>query len=164
MSNLTSSVKFDVLRGWPDGSAIADALPVKSGDVVKEGQLVELFNYNSGTLQVKKAATAVPLLGTDSVAPGIQVHLRMVIQGNDQFDGSFTKKAVVLRGAFTVKTEKFIAGSYSPGDLLTWSVAANTEGYLTKATGVAATQTQIVGVVEEYDSVNGTIIAALNLV
>lgn len=152
MSNLTTSVKFDVLRGWPHGSAVEDSFPVKSGVTLYEGQIVNFDSTSSGTSPVLNVPASV---GT-AAAP--LAGLRMVITGNDQFDGKFAKKAVVLRGEFTVKTEKFVAGSYKPGDALSYSIAAGTPGYLT-----AASTNQVVGVVEEYDSTAGTLTVAMTL-
>jgi hypothetical protein len=141
MSNLNTSVKFDVLRGWPWGGAIEESFVPNGTTVFKEGQLVAL--NSSGNLVV---APAVPV--TSGASPAQPVQLRMVIQGNDQFDGSFVGKCVTLRGAFTIKTEKYTGTQPAKGAYVSWDTTAGSEGFLKTA---GATE-QWVGQVEETET------------
>lgn len=151
MSNLAS--KFDVLRGWPAGSALDESIAVDSGVTLTEGTLA-VIDSATGNLALP---TAVSVQG----AAAGPTKFRMVIQGNDQFDGKFVGKAVTLRGAFTVATDKFVAGSYTPGQLLTVHVAVDaSQGWLCARTG---TNEQVVGEVESYDSVNGVLVVSMAL-
>jgi hypothetical protein len=151
MSNLSSSVLFDVVRGWPHGGAVDESFPVATGVTVKEGELVILDSTGAVT-----HAASVPT-EADPAAP---LKLYLVIQGNDQWDAQFVGKVVVLRGDVTIETEKFVAGAYTPGELVTISVAAGSEGYIAQRT---VANEQIVGVVEAYDSTAGKLTVALSL-
>lgn len=160
MSNLSSSVKFDVLRGWPNGSAVAESYAVTATKTVKEGQFVQI----AGTANAPTVAVQAAVLVT--------AKSQCVIQGNDQFDGSFTRKCVALRGTFTIKTEKFVPTSqtgvtaYVPGTPLTVVGGTGTyAGCLCSATNVtgAAVNTDlstgaIVGYVDSYDATNGVMV------
>jgi hypothetical protein len=170
MSNLSTAVKFDVLRGWPNGGAIEDSWIVASGKTVAEGQFVVLGgSANAPTVDVGAANLVT--------SPAV----RLVIQGNGkatESDGYFTGKASTLRGKVTIKTEKFVptsvtgVTSYIPGTPLT--VAGGTSiyaGFLVSKSVVSGfpsasqdfTTGTLVGYVEEYDAGNGTLIVALDL-
>lgn len=149
MSNLSSSVKFDVIRGWPHGSAVDESVAPAPGVEVQEGQLVTL------------GATGAALVSSVPTEGGTaRTMFRMVIQGNDQSDADFVGKVVVLRGDLTVETEKFVAGAYAVGDYVTASAGVGTEGYITVRTGA---NEQIVGQVEAYDATAGVLTVALKL-
>lgn len=149
MSNLAS--KFDVLRGWPNSSAVDESFPVDTGVTLIEG-LVVVLDSSTGSLELPTSVAA------QGAAAG-PTKFRMVIQGNDQFDAAFVGKVVTLRGSFTVATDKFVSGSYTPGQLLTVSVAVDAnQGYLTARTG---SNEQVVGEVEAYDSVNGVLTVSM---
>ena len=153
MSNLNSP--FDVVRGWPHGGAVDEAFPVDTALTVPltEGQLVVLVDNGGVTSVTHPPAPAAEGSATPT-------RLRMVIQGNDQSDGKFTGKVVTLRGEFTVKTDKFVAGAYTVGELVTWSSNVNEEGFITKRT---VANEEVVGEVLEYDSVNGVLTVAMSL-
>lgn len=151
MSNLSSSVLFDVVRGWPNGSAVEESFPPETGRTLREGQLVVLeadgqVDDRGWTLQTEGGAT-----------PN---RFRMVIQGNDQSDANFVGKVTTLRGNFTVETEKVVGTGYAPGDKVTVSSGTGTEGYLVEVTGA---NEQIVGEVEAWDAATGKLTAALSL-
>jgi hypothetical protein len=173
MSNLTYSVatgkysvNFDVLRGWPNGGAIEDSFVVASGKTVTEGQFVVL----GGTAAAPTVDVGAAVLVTSPA-------LRVVIQGNDQFDAKFVGKASTLRGKVTIKTEKFVPTSvagvtaYVPGVPLTVIGGAGIyTGFLCSRSNVtgAGVATDVstgtlVGYVEEYDSNAGTLIVALDV-
>lgn len=163
MSNLTItapggftfSCKFDILRGWPFGGAIEESFQVKTGDTLKEGQLAE---FDGTTGKLKLMATSSDTTLNNQAELGINRAV-LVIQGNDQYDAKFVGKVVTLRGPVTIKTEKY-TGAVNAGDYLTWDTSSNYEGYL--KTAVVA-DSIVVGRCLESDSVNGYIVAALNL-
>lgn len=153
MSNLTSTVLFDVVRGWPGGSAVEGNFAPASGVTLYEGLLVELGSGNTVNVPAAVATEG----GTDID------RFWMVIQGNDQSDANFVGKVTCLRGDFTVETEKFVGaiGTYSVGDKVTVDVAGADAGYITARTGA---NEQIVGHVEAVDTTNGKLTVALNLI
>lgn len=104
--------KFDVVRGWPNGSAYdrtfelvqdgADA-PLK----IRQGTVV--------TVNANGAATPATVLLVASAFP-----LWMVIEGNDESDsyaGDYLDKTVAIKGAFEVllSSTMYEAGAYAPG-------------------------------------------------
>lgn len=148
MSNLNN--KFDILRGWPSGAAVDETFTVNTGVTVVEGLLVSLNSSDNLILP-----TAVLAQGA-AAGPS---KFRMVISGNDQFDGVFTGKAVALRGTFTVQTDQFVAASYTPGQLLTVHVAVDADqGKLCART---VSNEQVVGEVESYDATNGILVVSM---
>lgn len=149
MSNLTSTVLFDVVRGWPNGGAIEESYPPETGRTITEGRLCEL----EADGQVDWATTAVATEG--GTAP---IQYRMCIQGNDQSDANFVGKVTTLRGDFTVETEK-VVGTFTVGNYVTVSVAADTEGYIVERAGTE----QILGQVEAWDGTAGKLTVALSL-
>lgn len=151
MSNLTETVKFDVVRGWPFGGAIEDSYGVTASETLKEGRIVTL------------ASTGL-LTGTLAAPPDLTVAIPaqvfMVIQGNDQYDGKFVRKAVVLRGNFTVKTEKYVSTNLVVGSPLTWDETdGDGEGYLI----LAAAKEQVIGYVESIDATAGVLTANMSI-
>lgn len=150
MANLSSSVLFDVTRGWPHGGAIDESFPVATGVTVKEGQLAKL--NAAGELEL------VTTIAAEGAATPDKLYL--VIQGNDQTDAQFVGKAVTLRGDLTIETEKFEPAAYAVGDLVTASVGAGTEGYIAPRT---VANEQVVGQVQAYDSVAGKLTVALSI-
>jgi hypothetical protein len=112
MSNLTSA--FDVLRGWPNGSALSWDFKQKDAvtpDIV-EGTVVAVED-ESGVPVVDRWESAL-LTGNNLDHPWI------VVQGADQYDGEFTGKltCVKLRTGVIVK----VATALTPtvGDIV-WS-------------------------------------------
>lgn len=153
MSNLTSTVKFDVLRGWPWGGAIEESFVPASGKTYSEGVLVSIDSSGNAA----DVPSAVQPWGAGTGQP---VMLRMVIQGNDQFDGSFVGKAVTLRGEFTVKTEKYTGTIPAKGAYVTWDPSTSGKVGWLKTAGATD---QWVGQVEDSDSTNGFIVVAMSL-
>lgn len=152
MSNLSSG--FDILRGWPNGAAVDDNYVVSTGVTLTEGLLAV---YDSGVTSAL-SLTLPTAVAAQGAATG-PTKFRMVIQGNDQFDASFVGQITTLRGAFTVQTQAFVSGSYTPGELLTVSVAVDSnQGKLKARTGA---NEQVVGEVESYDSVNGLLVVSM---
>lgn len=165
MSNLNRNVVFDVRRGWRDGGAIEDNLPpsIEAGEpvILREGEIVE--RQSDGTVD-HPSDTATERSETPP-------KLHMVLQGNDQWDAAFVGKVTVLRGLFTIRTEKFVepsteVGTYEPGTLLTYSTDTGTEGFLRPQSGATGSKEFVVGEVVDYSDEggdHGILVAALNL-
>lgn len=89
MSNLTSA--FDILRGWPNGSALSWDFAQKAAvtpDIV-EGTVVAVED-DSGNPVVDRHASGL-LIGDNPDHPW------MVVQGTDQYDGEFTGKLTCVK-------------------------------------------------------------------
>jgi len=83
MSNLNS--KFDVLRGWPNGSALTYEFKEKNAI----SDLVE------GTVVAVEDEAGVPVV--DRHQSALIDHPWMVLQGTDQYDGDFTGMTTCVR-------------------------------------------------------------------
>lgn len=95
-----------------------------------------------GTIVVMDAnGEAVPADNDNALtdAPSL---LFIVVDGNIDYDGSFTNKLTCIHGGLEVVTEAFAADTYAPGDKLTCSNAGDA-GKLRKA----ASGEQIYGIV-----------------
>jgi hypothetical protein len=114
MSNLSTAILFDVTRGWPHGGGLAEEfVPDPNGpDTLLEGHLVDQTGNGIALATETNVATSI-------VPPN---GLYMVIQGNDQSDAQSSGRITVLRGNFSVRTEKVDAAS----DLVTVPAPAGT--------------------------------------
>lgn len=84
MSNLSST--FDILRGWPDGSALWYEFPQKAAVTpnITEGTIVAVEPGSPANKPCVDRYTSV------ATASGNLDHPWLVIQGCDQYDGQFT--------------------------------------------------------------------------
>lgn len=148
MSILTS--KFDVLRGYPNGSALTWPFPIHvDGGVavtLPAGTVVDMLSegQTDGSMDV---ATS-PDLSTD---PTIETWI--VVEGNDDFSGQFVGKcACVKLGSGVIwETDQYEAGTYAPGTAV--KAASG------KVDEWAATKDQIIGyVIENRISTKGTLV------
>lgn len=117
---------FDVLRGWPKEGAIDDVFPVHVTssvfDSLPSGTVVT--QQSDGTM----AAATSPGSGADAISTWV------VVEGNDDFSGTFLEKVNCLRSNCVLKLDpsNYAAGAYTPGTLMSFSagkfkVAATTE-------------------------------------
>lgn len=141
MSNLNKDVRFNVLRGWPEGGAIELNLPASDGVTLREGEFVVIEDDSD---EPKFKHPPYQSITDAGVAEGStnRPRLYVVLQGNDQWDAKFVGKVTALRGLLTIETEKVVApGSLSPGDPLTVEEVADapsdsdTPGYLKARSG-----------------------------
>lgn len=134
---------FDVLRGWPREGAIDETFPahVTAGtpDALPAGTVVTIQSDGS------MAAATTPNLSTTDPLP-----VWVVVEGNDDFSGTFLEKVVCLRMNAELKLDpaNFSAGSYNPGTLLSFS-GGKFE--------VAATNNQVIGEVISNNTADGTL-------
>lgn len=103
--------KFDVLRGWP-----------------KEGALDESFlaaaNIVSGTVvKVSTDGLTVVAATTADMTSGNPIPTWVVVEGTDDYSGTFVGKVVALRANAMLRLDpaNMAAGSYTPGALLSFS-------------------------------------------
>jgi len=144
--------KFDVVRGWPHGSAydrtferVQDgaAAPLK----VRQGTFV--------TLNAAGAATPVTVLTAPTAFP-----VWCVIEGNDPSDsyaGDYLNKVVAIKGAYELllSSSMYVAGAYAPGVQVSFLA-----GKVKVADG---TNVGVSGYVTAYDSAAGELRVAFNL-
>lgn len=112
MSNLNSA--FDILRGWPNGSALAWDFTQKDGvaDIV-EGTIVAVEDDGAGHPVVDRWES--DLLIADNPD-----HPWIVVQGGDQFDGEFTGKLTCVKARTGAVIKVATALTPAVGDLV-WS-------------------------------------------
>jgi len=144
--------KFDVVHGWPNGSAydrtferVQDgaAAPLK----VRQGTFV--------TLNAAGAATPVTILLVGAAFP-----VWCVIEGNDPSDsysGDYLNKVVAIKGSYEVllSSSMFVAGAYTPGSQVSFLA-----GKVKLADG---SNVGVSGYVTAYDSAAGELRVAFNL-
>jgi hypothetical protein len=153
MSNLSTAVVFDVLRGWPNGAAIAEnfspeAAALVPGAELLEGQIVE---HNGVAAPNDGLQLPVGNVAAAGVAPTLGLY--MVIQGNDQSDAQMSGQITVLRGEFTVRTLKVeqAVQALTVGQPVSYNANGNID-----VAGVSL----VIGYVEEvWDATTGVVVA-----
>lgn len=116
--------KFDILRGWPNGSAVQEDLIIPSTpnlDTHKfmQGQWVSLKDANDGSMSCVET-----LAGTASSA--IQ-SCYLIIEGRDDYSSQFANRVTcLLGGGYMVRLpQKGVDSSGAEYDILSLSVANN---------------------------------------
>lgn len=141
--------KFDVKRGYPNGSAVHWDFTVKSTggtyEAIAGGKIV--------TVQAASGLPVVTLATTPNTSIADEIDVYLVIEGNDDFSGTFVQKVSVLRfgSGFIFTTADYAAGSYAIGTKVSFSAGQ---------IKVKATNEQIIGSVIEVDATNSTITIA----
>lgn len=147
MSNLSSN--FDIIRGWPNGSALYWEFKQKSGVTpnITEGTVVAA---EAGTIPGKPVADRYVSAATSS---GNLDNPWIVIQGRDQYDGQFTGTltCIKLRTGLIFK----VACALSPFPAVGDAVWATTGGVITNVDPGASALS--FGKVTQIDPVNGWI-------
>ncbi len=116
MSVLAS--KFDVTRGYPHGALEEDF------DVKKSGSTYE--SIPGGHLVVAEAdASGVPVVSagtTPNTSTADLAQVWLVVEGNDDFSGSYVKKVHCCKvgSGLTWETDQYAAGTYVVGTPLTF--------------------------------------------
>lgn len=117
MAILTS--KFDIHRGYPNGSALAEPFKAKTNAGVPVslpgGTLVTQENQSGVT--VMDAATTPDITSVDP----IQVWL--VMEGNDDYSGEYVGGGQACRvgSGLIWSTDQYTAGTYTPGTAVSFS-------------------------------------------
>lgn len=138
--------KFDVLRGWPKEGAIDESFGIHQTTPGTDDSLPRGTVITIGSDGLAVAATTPNRSTTNAVATWV------VVEGNDDFSGQFTRKVVALRSnaMFELDPSNFNAGVYTPGTKLTFSAGKWQP---------AATNNQIIGeVLQDKTATTGTVV------
>lgn len=146
---LLNSTKFDVLRGWPHGSAIDQCFAPK----VSGGSPVSL---PAGTVVAVQSDGTVDKASTPNVTTTDPVQVWVVFEGNDDFSAKFVGKVNCLQGELMLRLDpaNFVAGTWTPGKPVSFNAGQFR---------LAAANDQIVGqVVEDDTATDGTVVITFN--
>jgi hypothetical protein len=148
MSILNS--KFDILRGYPNGSALVWPFAIKK----VAGTPVALPAGTLVTQELSGAETVVDLATTPDVSSADPIEVWLVVEGNDDFSGEFVKKCATAKpgSGLIWETDAFAAGSYTPGTPVSFNAGQ---------IKVKAANEQIVGyVLEDRTATKGTVVVS----
>lgn len=135
-------------------AALAQVLSVTGGETFNANGTPVAGSIPAGTIVTMDHTTGFAVVGTTPDISAANKELPfVVIDGNMDFSGSFVQKLTVLQGGFTMETDQYDAGAYTPGLPLTWGVGA--AGKVSLMTN-RVTQ-QLLGFVFAYDAVNGVL-------
>lgn len=136
--------KFDILRGWPKEGALDETFPVYSPAGVP-------VSLPAGTVIYRRSDGTVDKADTPNRTAANGVATWVVIEGNDDYSGSFTNKVVALRAnaVFKLDPANFTAAALPAGAKLTMQTGVWT---------LAVANDQIIGeVLVDDQAVDGTI-------
>jgi len=119
MSILTS--KFDILRGYPNGSALTWPFIIK-----KVGSPLAPAAIPAGSLvtqELQNGQTVVNLATTPNLSVADPIDVWLVVEGNDDYSGQYVEKVAAAKPGTGViwETDQFAAGSYTPGTPVSFS-------------------------------------------
>jgi len=140
--------KFDILRGYPNGSALCWPFNIK-----KTGG--SYANIPAGTIvttELSGTATVVDAATTPNTSIADPKTMWLVVEGNDDFSGTYVGKcaAAKLGSGIIWETDNFATGSYTPGTPI--SVSAG-------QIKVKGLNEQIIGyVLEDRSATKGTVV------
>ena len=143
--------KFDILRGYPNGSA-----SVWPFDIKQTGSPLTPVSLPGGTLvtqELQGTLTVVDKATTPDITAADPVEVWLVVEGNDDYSGEFTKKVACAKPGTGLiwETDDYGAGTWTPGKAVT--VVAGQAVLRT-----ALTQ-QIIGyVLEDRTATKGTVV------
>jgi len=134
-------------------AALAQVLTVPGGMTLNSEGTPVAGTINPGAIVRMDTTTGEAVLATTADVVTTRLNAVMVfvaIDGNKDFSGSFVQKLTVLHGGFTMLTDQYDAGAYTPGKLVSFN-----SGKIK----LAASTDQIIGVVGPagLDSVNGVL-------
>lgn len=135
--------KFDITRGYPNGSALAEPFAIKkvgsplAPKLIPQGKIV--------TQELQSGGTVMDVATTPNVSTNDPLQVWLVVESNDDFSGSFVGKlnAILLGSGVIWETTDFAAGSYPPGTPVS---------YANGQVKVKAANEQIIGHVVSDDS------------
>lgn len=115
MSNLGSLV--DVVKGWPNGSALASSFKQKNGlgSNIVEGKIVKL--ENEAGVPVYNVASSAAMQSATGPATN-EVPLWLVIQGYDQWDSNQAQKGTCIKLHSGVIFKVPSTNEFNVGDLV----------------------------------------------
>lgn len=142
--------KFDILRGYPNGSALVWPFAIK-----KTGTPAVAVSMPAGKLvtqELSGAATVVDLATTPDLSSADPIEVWLVVEGNDDYSGSYVDKIAAAKpgSGLIWETDDYAAGTYTPGTPVSFNA-----GQLK----VKAANEQIVGhVLEDRTATKGTVV------
>jgi hypothetical protein len=150
MSKLNSKFDITSVDNPMATAALAQVLDVAAAAALNSNGTPVAGAITAGKVVKMDAAGKAVLATTTNVTTGDLVPVFVTIDGNDDYSGSFVWKLTVLQGGFTMVTDQFDAGTYTPGVLVSFN-AGNIK--------VAATNDQVIGYVGPLgaDATNGTV-------
>lgn len=146
MSLLNS--KFDILRGYPNGSALTWPFQIKKVG----GAYVSVPAGSIVTTELSGTSTVVDKATSPNVSIADPKTMWLVVEGNDDFSGAYVQKcaACKLGTGIIWETDSYAAGAYTPGTPV--SVSAG-------QIKVKAVNEQIIGyVLEDRTATKGTVV------
>ena len=119
MSLLNS--KFDLLRGYPNGSALVWPFMIK-----KTGSPLAPVTIAGGKLvtqELQGTNTVVNLASTPALDTQDPIDVWLVVEGNDDYSGEFVEKCntVKVGSGIIWETDDYEAGSYTVGQAVSFS-------------------------------------------
>jgi hypothetical protein len=134
-------------------AALAQVLVVPGGMTLNSEGTPVAGTIPAGAIVRMDLVTGEAVLATtaDVVANRLNAVMAFVtIDGNKDFSGAFVQKLTVLNGGFTMSTDQYDAGAYTPGKLVSFNAGK---------IKLAGATDQIIGVVGPagLDAVNGVL-------
>jgi hypothetical protein len=134
-------------------AALAQVLKVPGGVTLNTEGTPIAGTIAPGAVVTMDIATGEALLATTGDVVASRLNAKMVfvtIDGNKDFTGSFVQKLTVLNGGFTMLTDQYDAGAYTPGKLVSFNAGK---------IKLAGATDQFIGVVGPagLDAVNGVL-------
>ena len=143
------SSKFDITRGYPNGSALAEPFKIKL-----TGSPLAPVSMPQGSLitqELQGLETVMDLATSPLLNAADPIDVWVVVEGNDDYSGEYVKKVMACKcmSGLIWETDQLTAGAYTPGTPLSF-----TAGKLK----VKDTNEQIIGyVLDDFTATKGTI-------
>jgi hypothetical protein len=150
MSLLNS--KFDILRGYPNGSALTWPFAIKTAG--SPAVPVSLPGGTIVTQELQDSQTVVDKATSPDLSSADPVEAWLVVEGNDDFSGQFVGKVACakLGTGIIFETDQYDAGSYTPGTPVSMNAGK---------IKVKAVNNQIIGfVLEDRTATKGTVVVS----
>jgi hypothetical protein len=143
--------KFDILRGYPNGSA-----SVWTFDIKQTGSPLAPVLLPGGTLvtqELQGTLTVVDKATTPDISTLDPLEVWLVVEGNDDYSGEFTKKVACAKPGTGLiwETDDFGAGTWTPGKAVTYSAGQ-------AILRTAVTQQVLGHVLEDRSATKGTVV------
>jgi hypothetical protein len=104
-------------------AALAQVLKVTGGETFTVNGTPVAGTIPAGTIVTMDHTTGCAVVGATVNISNTQKELAfVVIDGNMDFSGSFVQKLTVLQGGFTMQTDQYHTGVYTPGLPVTWGL------------------------------------------
>lgn len=111
--SLLNTQTFDIQRGYPNGSAMAEPFPIKKS----AGVAMSLPQGTIVTQELQDGQTVMAPATSPNLSTDDPKQMWVVVEGNDDYSGQFTGMCmcVLLGTGFMWWTKDYAAGSYTPG-------------------------------------------------